>query len=190
MSERTFSRYLSEFRTTGLVPYHAVGTPVLIRYGANGDDADPERAFRTAFGRVESQQTGFDRADGAQKVLGEVVLIAKKEGAAFPEQIGLGRASNTDVCLPLTRISKYHAFFTRESSGRYSVTDAGSKNGTWVDGQRLAPRVPTLLSDGSRLLVGPHKFMFYTYDGLLRLLKEHPGLPGGSSSRPSSGGAR
>jgi hypothetical protein len=173
MSERGFSDWLHEFRIRGAVPGLPHGTPVLVRYGGKEASGDNDRAFRTAFGRVE--QTAPSVIDPAAvapgKKLGVVIPILKKEGAPFPDQIGVGRAANTDVCLALNTISKYHAFFCADAHGKYSVTDAGSKNGSWKDGLRLVPRQPEAIVDGSRLRLGSHKFVFYTYAGFVRLLE-------------------
>jgi hypothetical protein len=171
MMDLSFAECLRDFRMRGCLPAQGTKAPVLVNYGAKPADSQ-ERAFRTSFGRIE--QTHASMADGKappEQELGSVFLIVKKEGAPFPDQIGIGRAANTDVCLSLNSISKYHAFFSADGSGGYIVADAGSKNGSWLDGRRLAPRQPTLLVDGSRLRFGAHKFLFYTHTGFVRLLE-------------------
>jgi hypothetical protein len=169
--ERSFAECLREFRARGSLPTQLTKAPVLVNYGAK-PGSDQERAFRTAFGRVEPQ-THASMADAKppEQELGCVFLIVKKEGAPFPEQIGIGRAANTDVCVALSSISKYHAFFSADGAGGYVVADAGSKNGSWLDGQRLAPRQPAPLVDGSRVRFGSHKFVFYTHAGFVHLLE-------------------
>lgn len=51
------------------------------------------------------------------------------------------------------RISTAHLSFTR-AGGAVSVEDAGSRNGTWLDGQRLVPGERTRLTDGAMLRLG------------------------------------
>lgn len=51
------------------------------------------------------------------------------------------------------RVSTQHLLFTR-TGGALSVEDAGSRNGTWLDGQRLEPRERARLSDGAILRLG------------------------------------
>ncbi len=173
MTERVLAEYVDAFVRAEVIPWHREGVPVLIRYGADGGEDGDGRAFRTAFGRVENTSpTGLDELPDANRTMTTVYVIAKKEGAPFPEQIGIGRAANTDVCLSLPKISKYHASLFVEPGGTFACADAGSKNGTWLNAQRLAPREKTPLPDGSRLRLGPHKFVFHTYDGLIRLLRE------------------
>jgi hypothetical protein len=175
MSDRSFDDLLREYRTRGAIAL-AKDTPVLIRYGGGSEDkGQEERAYRTAFGRVEDTSPTNLEQTGQLRVLGAVIPVLKKEGAPFPDQIGVGRASNTDVCLPLTSISKYHAFFCLDGAG-YTVSDAGSKNGTWLDGQRLSARNAVPIVDGARLRLGPYKFLFYSYHGFLDLLEQRADL--------------
>jgi hypothetical protein len=177
MLDRPFQELLRAYGATGQISGLKEGSPVLVRYDEDDDDASPQRAYRTAFGRVESAHgAGPSPELDRDQELGIVVSIVKKEGAPFPEQIGLGRAANTDVCLPLGRMSKYHAFFREDGKGGYVIADAGSKNGTWVDGSRLAPKHPVAVVDRSRIRVGPYKFLFYTWQGLLRLLAQRSAL--------------
>jgi transcriptional regulator with PAS, ATPase and Fis domain len=53
--------------------------------------------------------------------------------------------------------SSRHARFLREGDG-WAVTDLGSKNGTLIDGQKVAGLVP--IADGARLFVGGHVYVF------------------------------
>jgi hypothetical protein len=170
--ELSFAECLREFRMRGHLPAQLTRAPVLVNYGVKPTSGGQDRGFRTAFGSLEQSQASV--ADGSapgEQEMGTVFLIVKKEGAPFPEQIGIGRAANTDVCLSLHSISKYHAFFSANGSGGYVVADAGSKNGSWLDGRRLAPRQSAALVDGSRLRFGSHKFVFYTHAGFVRLLE-------------------
>jgi hypothetical protein len=174
MTERSFEECLREFRIRGVLARHPAGTPVLVRQGGEAS-AGHDGGFRTAFGRLEqTHPSALDVAAKPEPALGSVFLVLKKDGAPFPEQIGVGRAANTDVCLPLTTLSKYHAFFSVDGRGGYVVADAGSKNGSWLDGRRLVPRQPVPLGDGGKLRLGAHKFLFYTYAGFIRLLETQP----------------
>lgn len=51
------------------------------------------------------------------------------------------------------RISTAHLLFTR-TGGAVSVEDAGSRNGTWLDGQRLGSAERARLNDGAMLRLG------------------------------------
>ena len=125
MSSRSLADYISTFIAKGAVAFHRPGVPALIRYGATVEEGAQGPAFRTAFGRLETHPTHLDDPLGTGQPLGTVYLITKKPEAAFPDQIGVGRAANADVCVALPKISKYHAFFCAEPNGGFSVADAG-----------------------------------------------------------------
>lgn len=50
-------------------------------------------------------------------------------------------------------VSRRHATL-RQRGGAWSLTDENSTNGTFVDGNRLAPQTPKVLANGSRLKFG------------------------------------
>ena len=74
-----------------------------------------------------------------------MLLAVRKVIGTFPNMITLGRTSNNDIVVPDVSISKFHAWFQRLGD-RVEVGDAGSKNGTAVNGETLPPR-------GARVLV-------------------------------------
>src|SRR2546425_439179 len=59
----------------------------------------------------------------------------------------LGRALDNGLHLPERSISRHHAFFKIED-GRAWLTDLGSTNGTFVNGERIVEDRPVLLRDG------------------------------------------
>ncbi len=64
----------------------------------------------------------------------------------------IGRAEDNDIVVDDRWVSRYHAQVRREE-GRYEVVDLDSKNGTLVNGRRIA--APAALSDGDQLQVTP-----------------------------------
>lgn len=56
--------------------------------------------------------------------------------ALTADSIILGRDEECDITLPERQISRQHIRIDKDG-GSYFVTDLGSKNGTWVNGQRL-----------------------------------------------------
>jgi hypothetical protein len=65
----------------------------------------------------------------------EDVDIFPLGGAADRSEVTIGR-DGADVVLPSTKISKLHAVFSM-GGGLPSLSDSGSKNGTWLNGSRL-----------------------------------------------------
>jgi S-DNA-T family DNA segregation ATPase FtsK/SpoIIIE len=70
---------------------------------------------------------------------GMLVYAVKKTQLAFPSMITVGRTANNDLQVPDVRVSKFHGWF-RVTSDRVELTDAGSRNGTFVRGRRLAAK--------------------------------------------------
>lgn len=89
---------------------------------------------------------------------GEVVhSVVKRTANAFASMITLGRAPNNDLHFPLRSISKFHAYFMRvESTGTWHVVDAGSTNGTFVNGEQVGgEKNRRALAAGDRVRFGP-----------------------------------
>jgi len=99
-----------------------------------------------------------------------VFPILKRAGTAF-DHISIGRTASMDVVLPLLQVSKFHAYFTRDASGSYTLADAGSKNGTWIGTRRLPVRTPEPVRDGDRIRLGMYTFTFLTQTGFVELVK-------------------
>jgi len=72
-------------------------------------------------------------------------------GAAFPLQAGavIGRDAGVAVALPAdSKASRAHARLVADgASGSVAIEDAGSTNGTFVNGQRVVGRVPLVAGD-------------------------------------------
>lgn len=51
-------------------------------------------------------------------------------------------------------ISRLHARLTREPDGAWSLVDAGSANGTLLNGHLVPPREPVVLREGDRINLG------------------------------------
>ena len=53
------------------------------------------------------------------------------------QTITIGRSSTNDVTLTDMSVSRQHAQIVRSDNGRYTITDLNSRNGTFVNGQRI-----------------------------------------------------
>ena len=96
----------------------------------DGRAREPTGAFRL--------QTGA-QAEPKDRGIRPLVLPLRKVQETFPSMIMLGRTDINDMIVPDAQVSKCHAFF-RVVGPRVELSDAGSRNGTWVAGRKLEPR--------------------------------------------------
>jgi hypothetical protein len=119
---------------------------------------------------------------GARGLLG-VAPVVKREGVnPYAAMITLGRARNNDVAITDISVSKLHAWIRRGDNGSFttgdfSITDAGSRNGTFVNGVEVL-REPHLLPVGAHLRLGLVEFLFVDGIGLHRALRSAPSQTG------------
>jgi pSer/pThr/pTyr-binding forkhead associated (FHA) protein len=74
-------------------------------------------------------------------------------------QLTIGRAPDNQHVVNDSQASGHHAIIRPEGQG-YTITDLGSTNGTYVNGQRLAARVPHSLSPGDTIRIGTTMFTY------------------------------
>ena len=70
----------------------------------------------------------------------------------------LGRHPENSVEIPDRSVSKFHAQIQRQPDGTHLVIDLGSRNGTYVGGQRVQRH---LLDEGNELVLGTVRFRFH-----------------------------
>ena len=58
------------------------------------------------------------------------------------DRLTVGRDLRSDVVIDDTKVSRLHAEITRDTHGRYLLTDLTSRNGTTVDGRQLVGSLP------------------------------------------------
>jgi len=76
-------------------------------------------------------------------------------------EVRLGRQPTFEIELPFPAVSVFHArLFRGESAHEWWLEDQGSTNGTWLEGQRLAPRRPALIRAGQRMRIGSVDIVF------------------------------
>jgi len=74
----------------------------------------------------------------------EVPLIFKPGG----KRLNVGRASDNELMLNDSSVSKIHAALLMSSEGTLLVADTGSTNGTFINGRRIAYGESRLIEDG------------------------------------------
>jgi len=134
---------------------------------ALGDDARRPRFIRTVY--------GFGYAFS-----GEVVDAPERPAAKYRDAYAcrvtcgsrdivldrgenvIGRMPDARVWIDTTKVSRRHARII-VSGGRAVIEDLGSKNGTFLRGQRIA--APAELTDGDEICVGPVLMIFRAFRG-------------------------
>jgi ABC-type multidrug transport system ATPase subunit len=101
---------------------------------------------------------GFGQVPGAPPPpppirLGEPSGVHATTGA----RVAIGRAPDNDVVLADLTVSAHHAVLERASDGSYLISDLGSSNGTFVNGQRVER---ARVDEGSVLSLGRHVLRF------------------------------
>jgi tetratricopeptide (TPR) repeat protein len=77
-------------------------------------------------------------------------------------KVSIGRAPNSDILLSKDRLtSRIHAIIVYKNQ-EYVLTDEGSANGTFVNGQQLEAKSPYKLRDGDHLGIGEYELIFHT----------------------------
>jgi pSer/pThr/pTyr-binding forkhead associated (FHA) protein/S1-C subfamily serine protease len=95
---------------------------------------------------------GGDRAYGITLLDG--VTGRRYEAAGVRIRIGRGHECDVQVATSAdTTVSRVHAELSVDPSGSLLVRDAGSRNGTWVNGERVTIPLPVRLGD--RIALGP-----------------------------------
>jgi hypothetical protein len=99
----------------------------------------------------------------------EIIPLVKKLGTPFVDLITLGRTEGNDIMVEDISVSRFQAFFRRRY-GRWFVCDAGSSNGTRVNGTRLQPRTEAEVLSHTKLHFGAVEYRFHTADSLYDVL--------------------
>lgn len=72
----------------------------------------------------------------------------------------VGRASDADLSLPDTSVSKIHAALVMNREGTLLVADTGSTNGTYINGRRIAYGEARQIADGDVVSFGDVEVRF------------------------------
>jgi pSer/pThr/pTyr-binding forkhead associated (FHA) protein len=95
---------------------------------------------------------------------GSAMLIVQKgpsAGSRFlldQDEVTAGRHNDSEIFLDDVTVSRRHAVFTREG-GEFTVADAGSLNGTYVNRDRIDKVV---LKDSDEVQIGKYRLVFFS----------------------------
>jgi hypothetical protein len=99
----------------------------------------------------------------------------------FPVRVG--RGTDSDLRLDASGVSRRHGLFRHRSGSPVRYVDLHSTNGSFVDGQRVAPEKPVSLRDSNVIKIGPCQLTFHVRRDPLQgdlantLVQRAPGPP-------------
>ena len=138
--------------------------------GATSVGASPVESTATITFGVPDQRESSDRqlspVDAAAVDAlpeGHALLVVQRgpsAGSRFlldTDVVGAGRHPDSEIFLDDVTVSRRHADFNREGS-TYTVSDAGSLNGTYVNRDRI-DRVQ--LKDGDEVQIGKYRLVYF-----------------------------
>ena len=71
----------------------------------------------------------------------------------------LGRTEANNLSLPDIKVSRRHALLQKQANNELLLVDLGSRNGTFLNGQRVT--AASLLRDKDRIGIGPYRLVFH-----------------------------
>ena len=113
---------------------------------------------------------------------GEPVIlpVEKVPGTKNPFAMGvtIGRVETNDIALDDASVSRFHAWLQYdERAACWCLTDAESKNGTWLDDVKLAASARTKITDGSIIKIGDVRTSFLSPQRLVQWIREQTSRP-------------
>jgi len=133
------------------------------------DDED-QRVWQYANGRLRGDY------ENAEKLLQRVsydapVHLLLKGGHKPLARIFVGRAKRNDVVIPHKSISSIHLQMEPQEDDRAVVVDCRSKNGTFLNGERLDPNASQGVQSGDILQLGCCEYVYLGEHSLRLFLK-------------------
>ncbi|AFU98623.1 FHA domain-containing protein [Simiduia agarivorans] len=106
---------------------------------------------------LEPSTTKRAHIDSRWSLVSDSSWLAGQEFVIAPGVSAIGRATQCEIVIPGTHLSRQHAEFEL-SNGQLRIRDLGSSNGTFVNEERLTANQPLRLVPGDRL-----RFDVYTF---------------------------
>jgi adenylate cyclase len=87
--------------------------------------------------------------------------VYSSDGVSYEIAVGntatIGRSADNTISLEGSHVSRQHAIVRCHNAG-YQIMDLGSRNGTFVDGQRVV--MPMVLQSGARVKIAEYELVF------------------------------
>jgi pSer/pThr/pTyr-binding forkhead associated (FHA) protein len=156
----------------------------LVRGSGAWNAADPVLlfGFRTATSsarqfRTKSAESDPPSVPSLRLVVADaetvVAPVVKRAGNPYGEFIFVGRAVTSDIVIDDPSISKSHAAFRRDPSkgGGWFVKDNRSRNGTYLDGEKLESSSWVAITSGAQITFGGVAAYFVDAEALAALAR-------------------
>ncbi len=148
----------------------ALFSPVLISVHPDAMYVDETTTERTITSNIEvdwAEEYTREYADEEYIVVGSNSLQQ-----ALDTPVTIGRSRKCDVRVDNESVSKAHASIALDrGSGAYFVIDQGSRNGTFLNGEKISPRRRTSLWSGAYLSFGDAVYVFIDPPTLRKLAR-------------------
>jgi pSer/pThr/pTyr-binding forkhead associated (FHA) protein len=122
-------------------------------------------------GSASSTVTTSSRGNAGRKAtLSDPLLfpVAKRAGASPNPDVTLGRTETNDIVVSDVEVSRLHAVLRHRDA--WFVIDTNSKNGTWLNGNPVAPGTEQPLGEESKLSIGGLEMQFFMPQRLMAFL--------------------
>jgi hypothetical protein len=129
--------------------------------------ASPSRDFRTS--SLNESETVPPLSQVVSDPTTLVAPLEKSPRNPYDGFLFLGRASTCDVIIRDSSISKTHAVIEPDA-GKWRIRDNRSRNGTWLNGERLKPNERLDLTSGDVVILGSYPIYFVLSAELMRIL--------------------
>jgi hypothetical protein len=126
-----------------------------------------EWSFRTLSARTVRSVSGD--LEAVLDVNYVVLPLKKAKPGPFANTVLVGRSRTNDVCIMHSSVSKLHARI-RLGGGAPTISDAGSSNGTFLDGDQLSPDDERQLKHGMQVRIGACAFQVFEPGRFVELL--------------------
>jgi DNA-binding winged helix-turn-helix (wHTH) protein len=126
-----------------------------------GGDGTRPVPIRTAHRVGYALDTAVRRGEPLDAPITHWVVVSRRRTLLHPGENVIGRGEDADVRLDGTTVSRHHARLV-VAGAQTTLDDLGSKNGTCVDGARVAASVT--LASGARIEIGSVALTYYSSD--------------------------
>jgi pSer/pThr/pTyr-binding forkhead associated (FHA) protein len=105
-----------------------------------------------------------------------VAFPVRRSERSVGHLVTIGRTANNDLVIPDISVSRFHAFAKEIGDGRFAIQDAGSTNGTTVNGSSVPAQGAgdaVALKSGDNVRIGQMELTFLDLRGMLDFLVAH-----------------